>query len=286
MTIHIDPNTCILCGRCAKVCPSEILRQAEKGKPIEIQKAEHCIACGHCVDVCPTSSVIHSEFPADKTHVIDYSKMPKPEQMMAILKARRSNRSLTSKPIPRKVLDQIIEAAACAPTATNAQNLSFTIITDPQKLLQVSEFTISVFDRLAKILLNPIVKCILKPMLKDVYKYVPVFNRLKENHQAGKDPILRKATALLLIHTPKSNRFGNEDANLAYQNASLMAQTLGVSQIYMGFVLTAIRQNGKNTLEKNLGINGQIKAIMALGYPEFQYPKYTDRKTIVKRIIE
>lgn len=93
--------------------------------------------------------------------------------------------------------------------------------------------------------------------MKDVYKYVPVFNRLKEEHKAGKDPILRKATALLLIHTPKSNRFGSEDANLAYQNASLMAQSLGVSQIYMGFVLTAIRQEGKDTLAKTLGIDGQ-----------------------------
>ena len=121
---------------------------------------------------------------------------------------------------------------------------------------------------------------------KDVYKYVPVFNRLKEEHKAGKDPILRKATALLLIHTPKSNRFGSEDANLAYQNASLMAQSLGVSQIYMGFVLTAIRQEGKDTLAKTLGIDGKIQAIMALGIPAFKYPKYTDRKEIVKNYIE
>ena len=110
--------------------------------------------------------------------------------------------------------------------------------------------------------------------------------RRKEEHKAGKDPILRKATALLLIHTPKSNRFGSEDANLAYQNASLMAQSLGVSQIYMGFVLTAIRQEGKDTLAKTLGIDGKIQAIMALGIPAFKYPKYTDRKEIVKNYIE
>ena len=178
------------------------------------------------------------------------------------------------------------EAAHSAPTATNSQSLSFTVVTDPQKLRQVSDYTIGVFDSLAKLLLNPVVKCVVKPFMKDVYKYVPVFNRLKEEHKAGKDPILRKATALLLIHTPKSNRFGSEDANLAYQNASLMAQSLGVSQIYMGFVLTAIRQEGKDTLAKTLGIDGKIQAIMALGIPAFKYPKYTDRKEIVKNYIE
>lgn len=166
------------------------------------------------------------------------------------------------------------------------QSLSFTVVTDPQKLRQVSDYTIGVFDSSAKLLLNPVVKCVVKPFMKDVYKYVPVFNRLKEEHKAGKDPILRKATALLLIHTPKSNRFGSEDANLAYQNASLMAQSLGVSQIYMGFVLTAIRQEGKDTLAKTLGIDGKIQAIMALGIPAFKYPKYTDRKEIVKNYIE
>ena len=53
-----------------------------------------------------------------------------------------------------------------------------------------------------------------------------------------------------------------------------------------GFVLTAIRQEGKDTLAKTLGIDGKIQAIMALGIPAFKYPKYTDRKEIVKNYIE
>ena len=51
-------------------------------------------------------------------------------------------------------------------------------------------------------------------------------------------------------------------------------------------VLTAIRQEGKDTLAKMLGIDGKIQAIMALGIPAFKYPKYTDRKEIVKNYIE
>ena len=41
----------------------------------------------------------------------------------------------------------------------------------------------------------------------------------------------------------------------------------------MGFVLTAIRQEGKDTLAKTLGIDGKIQAIMALGIPAFKYPE-------------
>lgn len=281
MTLDIEKNSCIVCGKCVKVCPSDIFTQRKAGGMVEIVNVDSCIACGHCVAVCPTDSVRHSEFPAEKVHTIDYSQLPTPEQMMLLSKARRSNRTITSKPIPAEMLDQILEAAHCAPTATNAQTVSFMLITDPLKLRQVSDFTIEVFNGILKIVQNPIIKLILKPFLgATLYKYVPVFERLKEDHAAGKDPILRKATALLIIHTPKSNRFGCEDSNLAYQNASLMAECLGVSQVYMGFVLTAIKQK-KGDFARLLGLEGEVHAMMALGMPAVRYPKYVDRKEIV-----
>ncbi len=286
MNIEINADTCIRCGKCVRVCPSGIFTQEKVGEAVGLINRDSCIVCGHCVDVCPTDSVVHEDFPPEKIHPIDYGMMPSPGQVMALMKSRRSNRTLTGKVIPREQLDQIVEAAACAPTATNAQTVSFTIVTDPAKLRLVNEYTIGVFDSIAKVLLNPIVRLIATPFLKEIYQYVPAFRRLKADYEAGKDPILRKATALLLIHTPRSNRFGHEDANLAYQNASLMAQSLGISQIYMGFVLTAIRSGKKGKLAKLLGIDGEIQAIMALGIPAFRYPKYSDRKPVEKRYVE
>lgn len=283
MTLDIELTTCIECGKCVKVCPSNIFVQEKADKGVGLVNVESCIVCGHCVSVCPTDSVLHSEFPAEKVHTIDYSQLPTPEQMMLLSKVRRSNRTITAKAIPTEMLDQILEAAQRAPTATNAQTVSFTLITDPQKLRQVSDFTIGVFDSILKVVQNPAVKLILKPFLgATLYKYVSIFEHLKADHAAGKDPILRKATALLVIHTPKSNRFGCEDSNLAYQNASLMAECLGVSQVYMGFVLTAIKQK-KGKFAELLGIDGEIHAIMALGMPAVRYPKYVDRKEIVVR---
>lgn len=276
-TIRIDKESCTKCGKCALVCPSEIMVRDKATKAINLVEVDRCIGCGHCMDVCLTDSVVHSDFPAEHVHTIDYDRMPTPEQVMLLIKSRRSNRTITSKPVPAQMLEQIVEAARYAPTATNSRLLSFTLITEPEKLRQISDFTIGVFDGIAKLLLNPLVKLLVKPFSKDLYRYVPEFKRLKEDHLAGKDPILRKATVLLVIHTPKSNRFGCEDANLAYQNASLMAQSLGVSQVYMGFVLTAVKQQKKNIFSEVLGVDGKIQAIMALGMPAFDYPKYTDR---------
>ena len=279
VSLQIDATRCVRCGKCAWVCPSEILRQEEKGGEIRVQHSEECIACGHCVAVCAKDAIQHSAFPDGTTHPIDYKQLPTSEQLLALMQARRSNRALTSRPVPHEALERIVEAATLAPTATNARLLSFTVVTDPEQLRAVAGFTIQVFDKLANLLLNPVVKCLVKPFQPELYeKYAPMFASLKEAYAKGEDPILRKATALLIIHSPKSNRFGAEEANLAYQNASLMAESMGVSQIYMGFVLTAIRQAKKGAFSRLLGIEGEVFALMGLGMPAFRYPRSVDHR--------
>ena len=244
-----------------------------------MQHSEECIACGHCVAVCAKDAIQHSAFPDGTTHPIDYAQLPTADQLFALMQARRSNRALTSRPVPHEALERIVEAATLAPTATNARLLSFTVVTDPEQLRAVADFTIQVFDKLANLLLNPVVKCLVKPFQPELYeKYAPMFASLKEAYAKGEDPILRKATALLIIHSPKSNRFGAEEANLAYQNASLMAESMGVSQIYMGFVLTAIRQAKKGAFSRLLGIEGEVFALMGLGMPAFRYPRSVDHR--------
>ena len=279
VSLQIDATRCVRCGKCAWVCPSEILRQEEKGGEIRVQHSEECIACGHCVAVCAKDAIQHSAFPDGTTHPIDYAQLQTADQLFALMQARRSNRALTSRPVPHEALERIVEAATLAPTATNARLLSFTVVTDPEQLRAVAGFTIQVFDKLANLLLNPVVKCLVKPFQPELYeKYAPMFASLKEAYAKGEDPILRKATALLIIHSPKSNRFGAEEANLAYQNASLMAESMGVSQIYMGFVLTAIRQAKKGAFSRLLGIEGEVFALMGLGMPAFRYPRSVDHR--------
>jgi len=245
---------------------------------IELVRPERCIGCGHCVDVCPADAVRHSLFPPQTVHPVDERLLPAPEQVELLIRSRRSNRALTPHPVPAEVLERIVAAARYAPTASNSRQVSFTLVTDPEQLRRIADFTVEVFDAAAKKLLHPVVRTLLKPLRPDLYRYAARFAEMRREHEAGEDPILRKATALLIVHTPASNRFGCEDANLACQNASLMAESLGVSQIYMGFILTAARMAGKNAFARIAGIAGRPQAILALGMPAFRYPKYTERR--------
>ena len=170
---------------------------------------------------------------------------------MLLCKARRSNRAFTAKPVPEETLDRILEAAHRAPTASNLQRVAFTLVTDPEKLHAISAFTVGVFASILRKLENPLLKPVLKRIAPQLYGYVPHFKRLISEFDKGNDLILRGATAVILIHTPSESRFGCQDANLAYQNGSLMAESLGVAQFYTGFVCSARRTRPEQAAGQN-----------------------------------
>lgn len=270
ITISINSETCIKCGRCVRVCPVNIFFQENPRGEVQLQNISSCIRCGHCVGVCPTSSVIHSEFPPEKVHRIDRELLPTPEQVMLLCKTRRSNRALKSQPVPDAMLNQIMEAAHVAPTGSNVQQVSFTLVTDPEKVRKVVELSMNVFSGILNVLKS-------QPESPGISQMIGYITHLTESYSQGNDPILRGAETLLLFHTPKELSFGYADANLAYQNGSLMAEALGVSQFFTGFLCTAIKEDKTNSIKNYLGIDGVVHAGMALGMPEFKFVNYVDR---------
>lgn len=278
--IEANPELCTQCGRCAKVCPAYVLVQKSKGTEILVQHPQRCIHCGHCMDVCPVNAMIHSAFPPSQVHKVQTDLLPSPESLMELIRSRRSNRTLTDKPIEEKNLQQILEAARYAPTAENSRKVKLHLITDSHKIYLVEKSVLDFFMRLAKILLFPPVKFILKPFLKDLYSSAPELLAMNKLFKEGKRPVTCQATALLFFTAPKGYRFGYQDCNLAYQNASLMAECIGISQIYMGFVQVAFQMMGRKKVARLLGMEEtqRVFAIMGLGIPAFRYPKYVERK--------
>lgn len=276
--ISINNDTCIRCGKCQRVCPAFIPVIEQDAVP-SLRHPEVCIGCGHCVDVCPTGAYVHTDFPADSIHDINRNILPEPESLMELIHSRRSNRTITATPIPQRSLDMIQEAARYAPTAQNSRQVHIHLITDDEALLKVETATINYFMSLARFMLLPPVKAIMRPFLRKLYDEVPALMAMNEQFKKGQRPCICNCTALLILSAPKGYSFGAQDCNLAYQNSSLMAESLGVSQIYMGFVQTAMFMMGCKRAAKVLGIPKGHKAfaIMGLGIPAFKYAKYTTR---------
>ena len=201
---------------------------------------------------------------------------------MLLIKSRRSNRAFSGKEIPEESFRMIMAAAAAAPTAQNSRDVHFVLVRKPETLRAVTEYTLDSFMKVVRLLDNRFMRMLLGRKLAGVYKLIPKFKEMYRRFHAGEgDMILRDAKAVLFIYSSEKSRFGAADCNLAYQNASLMAESLGVAQFYTGFVLAALERDKKGRLNSILGLrNVKIHAGMAMAVPLFRFEKYVDREDL------
>ncbi len=61
------------------------------------------------------------------------------ENIMEIIKKRKSIRAYKDKPLPKDVVNSILEAAKYAPTARNLQELEYKVITNKALIKKLSE---------------------------------------------------------------------------------------------------------------------------------------------------
>lgn len=292
LILDINANACVDCGRCIKICTSQVFGTitaygCSEADPTIVQSREPktmvcnpklCIRCGHCVAVCPTRAITHGDFPEGSIHGFDRAARPTPEQTLTLIRSRRSNRAFSGVDVPEGHMASIVEAARRAPTASNARQVGLVQVHSQEVIRQISRLTIDTFLSTAKKLENPFVKFFVKPHAAGVYNLLPKMRMIASAMEDGRDLVLRDAKEVLFFYAPTECRFGVQDANLAYQNASLMAESLDVAHFYTGFVCAAFAQNPKPFLQLlGLDENHKLCAGMALGMPAFKFERYIDR---------
>jgi nitroreductase/NAD-dependent dihydropyrimidine dehydrogenase PreA subunit len=287
--IRIDSNRCKKDGICARVCPANIFVQREKLTIPELVDEETCIACGHCVAVCKQNAIQHAEFPLTTTRAIQFEQLPTTDQVLELLKSRRSIRAFRNKPVAKDTLETIIDGARFAPSGHNSQSTEYLVVQDKAVLSQVTAAAIEYLKFEIKRFSNPFFRTMALLAAREAAESglheIPGFKEKVQKFEAGADPILNGAPVLLAFHAPRTDGYGNVNTQLALQNASLVAQALGIGHFYTGWVLAPCRapmaRAWNRRIPNLLGIppENNLYGALALGYPIPKFKNIIEKKS-------
>ena len=276
MQIRRLEDKCNKCMLCVRDCVSGVWRIVD-GKPTVVEP-DLCNRCSHCIAVCPRGAIVHDGLDADQITRVNRKNL-QPNVYRDIVMSRRSVRQFKDKPVPRSIVEQVLNLARYAPTASNDQNVGYIVITDKKSIEKTAKdifgFTSRLYDKTKK----GIIRFIVNRTGLANNRYLKVMDYAqKQNAETDRDIILHNAPVLILIHTPKKARFGCDNCNIAATTIINYAHSLGLGTCYIGLLTMALRYSKK--LRGRLGIpnDRKVHASLVLGYPSYQHAGTVSRK--------
>jgi nitroreductase len=163
------------------------------------------------------------------------------KSLMEIIKARKSIRAYRDQPLPREIIDTILEAGQHAPSARNLQPLVYKVIT-------------------SKALISKLSDSITKAVQSD--PNAPPPPRGLPPHRG----FFYEAPLVIIITAPEDNDFAVADGSLAAQNIMLCAASLDLGSCFIGMA-RFIKKDPEMCQELHIAENMNIVATIICGYP-------------------
>jgi nitroreductase/NAD-dependent dihydropyrimidine dehydrogenase PreA subunit len=282
----VSAERCTGCSLCVKDCPSMTLALEER--LAVVAHPTWCIGCGHCEAVCPEDAIAAPLPLPAAAPVPGDGPAVDPERLMLLLRERRSVRRYRKDPVPRPLLEALVEAGRYAPTGSNSQNVRWIVLDSPESLDRVRTEAHAFYARIFGIARNPLGRVGLrlwagKRMAESAAERLPVMEEAERRIAAGEDRLLFRAPALVLVHAPAWDTCSEFNACVALYNASLAAHAHGLGCCFDGFVEIAV--NRHRPLKRWLGIpdEDRCQAALAVGWPAVRYRRLVERRPAVVR---
>jgi nitroreductase/NAD-dependent dihydropyrimidine dehydrogenase PreA subunit len=263
----VDEDKCNGDGICVAECPMTLIRFEEGASHPSVVPGgeEACNRCGHCIAACPQGALSHARIPVEDCPEIKPELMINEEQAVQFLRSRRSIRAYKDKPVEREKIKRLIEIACYAPTGGNTQLVEWLVLTDKNKLWDISRRTIEAFRQ------------IITEMPQELAhnSYLPMLVKAWED---GRNPILWSAPVLVVASAPKEASTGMTDLCIALSYLDLLAQTMGLGTCWAGLLQQALAWS--TPLKEFLGVPAEHPHFfpVILGYPESKYYRLPKRK--------
>ena len=238
---------------------------------------ELCNLCSHCVSVCPRDAVRHDRMDMALVRRIDRRRID-PAAFRETALSRRSVRHFKDRPVTRTVLEDILDLARYSPTASNEQNVGYTVITDKKILAEAAGSIYGFASRWHNRTKKGIGKLLVNITGLSENRYLKLMDLLQREHGPGKDFILHNAPAMVLIHAPEKSRFGCDNCNIAAANIVNYAHASGLGSCFIGFMVLALNYSKKMRKLVHLTDGRKVYACLVLGHPAYIHMKTASRK--------
>jgi len=286
----LDAAACVGCGECVAVCPSGVLSLGDG--VVVVVAGVGCIGCGHCRAVCPQCALAIA---GDDPWTAAYDVIESTGEQIApggcqagrlvdLLRSRRSCRRYLERPVPGPVIEDLIRAGVTAPSGTNSQAWTFTVLATRAAVMSLGQAVAGFFGRVNRLAANPLVRkgyaLLGRRELEDYYRehYTSVAEALAAWERDRTDRLFHGATAVVVVGSRPGASCPAEDALLATGNMLLAAHCLGLGSCLIGYAVEAMRHDKQVKAAAGLPREETAHAVLALGWPAVGYARPAGRR--------
>lgn len=266
---QISSELCIGCGLCSNVCSQSAISMA--GGRLKVNHSK-CNQCGHCLAICPKKAVsFEVETSQDVAEYHQESFTIDSDVLLNVMKFRRSIRQFQSRVVPEDLILKIIESGRFSPTATNLQDVTFSVVrTALDKVKSMAFETLYQMGKEMRLQPSPLQTPITQ-------KYSELFIHMQNHYledPVNHDLLLHNAPVMIVV---KASKDWAINGALAAANMELMTHTLGLGTFYCGLLVKAAEQNPQ--LMEALGVSESegLVACLPIGYPYVKYLRTVPR---------
>lgn len=261
---RIDPEKCDNDGICALECPTHIINMTKQGPALIAGAEAFCIQCGHCVAVCPKGAFGLETLSPDQCMPIKNERLLTTDQTEHFLRSRRSVRRYKNRAVPTTILENALQIACCAPTASNRQIVKWLVVHQKPDVVKVGSHVIDWMRYVLKT----------RPQIAQLYN----MENLILEWDRGRDMICRDAPMLVFAYASDEFASAAADCHIALAYLELALPGFGLGSCWAGYVTTGVKQWPDLAKELKLPEKHTCHGALMLGFPKLKYYRAPERK--------